>query len=230
MNFNFNNLSSTSFTNENTHKYLKPYDIYPVNLTKIEKGELKGKDGQSVYPIVTVEFKGDDGIFSQNIFIPNKEEDFIRGENSISHKLMASRFDQFQFTLMQIVEAINPEGAAKIKENGSKLKTIDDFISVIIKALNGKENVKVYLKLVGQNSNGTTYARLPNACFIGQDGNPVPSNFISAKEDNLYFSNYEIGQRNNYINAKPSNMDTADNDIDSTEDNSEIDDLLSGLE
>ena len=40
-NFNFSNLSSTSFTS-NAGAYLRPYGIYSVNLTKIEKTTLKG--------------------------------------------------------------------------------------------------------------------------------------------------------------------------------------------
>lgn len=212
MNFNFSNLAETSFSS-NSSNYLKPYDIYQVNLTKIEKTELKGKDGVSVYPVVTLEFTGTgdaNGIFTQNIFIPVKDEDFVRNENQTSHKPMPSRFDQFQYTLMQIVEAINPTGAQKIKENGSKLKTIDDFLNIVIKALNGKNNVDVYLKLVGQVSNGTTYARLPNACLIDREGKPAALNFINADSTKLYFSNYEIGQMNNYKNAKPTNMETVD--------------------
>lgn len=229
MNFNFNSLAETSFTS-NTQSYLKPYDIYQVNLTKIEKTELKGsKDPNATYPIVALEFTGsgdNKGIFTQNIFIPTKDEDFVRNENQTSHKPMPSRFDQFQYTLMQIVEAINPTGAQKIKDNASKLKTIDDFLGLVIKALNGKNNVDVFLKLVGQNTNGTTYARLPNACLIGRDGNPAALNFINADSSKLYFSNYEIGQMNAYKNAKPTNMDSIENP--DTNDGSDLD--LDGIE
>lgn len=227
MNFNFNSLATASFSND-APQYLKPYDIYQVNLTKIEKTELKGKDGTSVYPIVTLEFTGsgdNKGIFTQNVFIPSKDEDFVRNENQNTHKLMPSRFDQFQYTLMQIVEAINPDGAQKIKDNASKLKTIDDFLGLVIKALTGKNTVDVFLKLVGQNTNGTVYARLPNACLIGNNGEPAALNFINTDSSKLYFSNYEIGQMNAYKNAKPTNMDSVVNNPDQKDSEFSLDDI-----
>lgn len=224
MNFNFNSLSTASFSSQAT-QYLKPYEIHSVNLTKIEKTELQGKDGVTTYPVVSLEFTGTkgDGIFTQNIFIPTKEGDFERIENPTSHKLMPSRFDQYQYTLMQLAEAINPSGAQKIKDNASKLKTIDQFTDLIIKVLSTESNVTVFLKLVGQNSNGTVYARLPNACLIGRDGNPAALNFVSADESKLYFSSYEIGQMNAYKNAKPTNMPEV-----SSDDN--VDDILDGID
>lgn len=224
-NFSFASLATTSFSND-APQYLKPYDIYQVNLTKIEKTELQGKDGVSKYPIVALEFKGsgdNKGIFTQNVFIPVKDEDFVRHENPNSHKPMPSRFDQFQFTLMQIVEAINPKGAQTIKDNASKLKTIDDFIGLVFKALNGKNDVNVHLKLIGQNTNGTVYARLPNSCLIGQDGNPVSLNFISVDAEKLYFSNYEIGQMKAYKDAKPTNMNSIVDNPDESEETLDLD-------
>ena len=38
MNFNFNSLSEQNFTSV-AGQYLRPYDIYDVNLTKIEKNK-----------------------------------------------------------------------------------------------------------------------------------------------------------------------------------------------
>lgn len=214
MEFNFNSLANTSFTSD-AQNYLKAYEIYKVRLTKFEKSELNGKDGVTTYPVIAVEFTGEDGIFNENIFIPIKDDDFERKENT-NHKLMPSRFDRFQFTLMQIVEAINPTGAEKIKAMASKLRTIDDFITVVTKALAGKDT-EVYLKLVGQNTNGKLYSRLPNSCFMGKDNKPVASNFISQDRDKLFFTNYEIGEMNKYKNARPTNMDVQDIDNDTEE-------------
>lgn len=212
MDFNFSNLANASFSNENSTQYLKPFDIYTVKLTKIEKGELKGsKDPNAVYPIVTLEFTGtgdSHGIFTKNLFIPTSEEDSKRPEyeNSNGHKYQRpSRMENFQYTLMQLVHVLNPAGEAKIMENASKIKSTDQFIDLIVKALTGKDNVETKLKLVGRNANGTTYAELPNACGLNKEGNIFPINFIG---DNLFFSNYEIEQQKKYQNAKPTNMET----------------------
>ena len=212
MDFNFSNLANASFSNENSTQYLKPFDIYTVKLTKIEKGELKGsKDPNAVYPIVTLEFTGtgdSHGIFTKNLFIPTSNEDSERPEyeNSNGHKYQRpSRMENFQYTLMQLVHVLNPAEEAKIMENASKIKSTDQFIDLIIKALTGKDDVETKLKLVGRNANGTTYAELPNACGLNKEGNIFPINFIG---DNLFFSNYEIEQQKKYQNAKPTDMET----------------------
>lgn len=227
MNFNFNSLSETSFTS-NAGAYLRPYEIYPVNLTKIEKTELKGsKDPNAKYPIVTLEFTGcgeNKGKFTTNLFIPVKDEDLKRPTytNNEGHEYEGpSSFETFQYTLMQIVHELNPAGEEKIKANASKIKSIDQFIDLIIKALAGKNNVKTNLKLVGRTNNGTVYATLPKACAISRDGELYARKFIG---DNLSFDNYELTQMKNYQNAKPTKM-SDDAPSEKPSDDLDIDDI-----
>ena len=236
-NFNFSNLSDTNFSS-NASSHLKPYDIYKVNLTKIEKTELKGsKDPNAVYPVVALEFTGtgdNKGVFSTNLFIPQTDEDGVRPKfkNAEGHEYeRPSRFENFQFTLMQIVSVLNPEGAKKIQENGKKLQAAIDkdlktgvnlFVDLIIKALTGKNNIETNLKLVGRNSNGTVYSDLPRACGINKAGEIFPVNFIG---ENLFFTNYELTQQKNYQNAKPTNMSSVDNNPDEKEEELDLDGL-----
>ena len=228
--FNFSNLENTSFTS-NAGAYLRPYGIYDVNLTKIEKTTLKGsKDPNAEYPIIALEFTGcgdDKGVFTTNIFIPTTEADGERKmlKNANGHENpVPSRFEEFQFTLMQIISVLNPDGAKKIQENGNKLqaalekdfkKGIDLFIDLILKGLNGKNNVTTKLKLVGRNNNGTIYAAIPRACGINKAGEIFPVNFIG---ENLFFTNYEITQQKAYQNAKPTNMDKVETSGDKSAD------------
>jgi len=229
MNFNFNSLENTSFTST-AGQYLRPYDIYKVNLTKIEKTELKGsKDPNATYPIIALEFTGcgdNKGVFTTNLFIPTSEQDMERPtfKNNEGHEYQRpSRFENFQFTLMQIVHALNPTGEEKIKANASKIKSIDQFIDLIIKALVGKEKVETELKLVGRNNNGTIYAALPAACGLNKAGEIFPVNFIG---ENLFFTNYELTQQKAYQNAKPTNMDRVENNPDeNTEEVINLDDI-----
>ena len=229
-NFNFGGLAETSFTN-NGPQYLRPYDIYEVNLTKIEKSSLKGKDGTE-YGVVTMEFKGcgdNNGVYSHNLFIPNKDSDFERRVNETSGVFYPSAFEQFQYTLMQLMQVINPKGADKIKENASKLKSMDQFIDLIIKGLTGKSDVKFFLKLVGRNQDGKVYSTIPNACVLGKkataETKPSPINFVSLDKSLLAFSNYELTQMKNYKNAAPTNMDKADDNPDTAGDDVDLDDI-----
>lgn len=224
MNFNFGNLNNTNFTSQ-AGQYLKPYGIYSVNLTKIEKDELKGKDG-TIYPIIKLEFTGvgeSKGTFETNLFIPTSEKDMERRTvtNSNGHESKRpSSFENFQYTLMQIVEVLNPKGAEKIKENGDKIKTIDQFIDLIFKALKGKENVTTNLKLVGRNNQGKIFAALPSACGLNKKDEIFATNFIG---ENLFFSNYEETQQKAYRNAAPTPM--SDNSTDENPDKSDDVDL-----
>ena len=226
-NFSFNGLNETSFTN-NGPQYLRPYDIYEVNLTKIEQTSLKGKDGTE-YPVIAMEFTGcgdQTGVYNHNLFVPNKDSDFERRTNETSGAKYPSAFEQFQYTLMQLTEVVNPKGAAKIKENASKLKSMEQFIDLIIKALSGKTDVKFFLKLVGRTQNNQTFSTLPSSCVLGKDAKPEtkPSalNFVSLDKKLLNWSNYELTQMKKYQEAKPTamkdktddNPDTADADVD----------------
>lgn len=226
MNFNFNSLAEQSFTSTSA-QHLKPYGIYKVNLTKIEKTEIKGsKDPNAVYPVIELEFTGcgeDKGIFNTNLFIPDPERESdmerLEFENNEGHKYnRPSRFENFQFTLMQIVHAINPSGEEKIKANASKIKTIDQFVDLIIKSLTGKEKVETSLKLVGRKNNNVVYAALPSSCGLNKSNEIFAVNFIG---ENLFFTNYELTQQKAYQNAKPTDMAKVDND--SEENNGDLD-------
>ena len=230
-NFNFGGLAETSFTN-NGPQYLRPYDIYEVNLTKIEKSSLKGKDGTE-YGVIALEFKGcgdNTGVYTHNLFIPHKDSDFERRINETSGIPYPSAFEQFQYTLMQLIQVINPKGADKIKENASKLKSMDQFIDLIIKGLAGKTDVKFFLKLVGRNQGGTTYATIPNACVLSKkataETKPSALNFVSLDRSLLAFSSYEVTQMKNYKNAIPTNMDKeTDETPDTAGDDVDLDDI-----
>lgn len=226
MNLNFNSLSEQNFSS-NAGAYLRPYGIYKVNLTKIEKTTLKGKD-DTEYPVVAIEFTGcedDKGTFNTNLFIPRTEKDMERPvfKNNEGHEYnRPSSFENFQFTLMQIVHALNPTGEEKIKADASKIKTIDQFLDLIFKALAGKEKIVTNLKLVGRTNNNVVYAALPSACGLNKSGEIFPVNFIG---DNLLFTNYELTQQKAYKNAKPTDMDKADDNPDKAEEDLDLDNI-----
>ena len=204
--FEFGKLAETSFTST-ASRSLKPYGIYEVSLKDISLKDIQGKkDPNAVYHTIHLEFEGEEGTYQENLFIPSTEEDAVRPtyKNPAGHDYQRpSRFENYQYTLMQIVEAINPSGAKKIKDNASKIRSIETFNDAIIKALTNKGDVKVNLKLVGRNVNGTVYAQLPSACGVNKAGEIFPTNFIGK---DLFFSNYEQQQADALKNAKPTTM------------------------
>ena len=98
------------------------------------------------------------------------------------------------------------------------------------------------MKLVGKKTNGTVYAALPNCTGIAQanTADKAATNGVEMGEwytwmvspfgNDLSFTSYEETQRNNYINAKPTEMSNDPLSIDSNEDGPiDTDELLAGL-
>ena len=231
MDFNFSTLAETSFVN-NSSNYLKPYDIYLVKLTKIARESIKGsKDPNASYDVVNLEFTGENGIFTTNLFVPNRKEDFERGENPNTHKPSPSAWERFYMTLLQVMEVLNPKAANKFKDlaKSGKIKDINVFLEFVTKALSSDNLGEAYLKLVGRNNNGTIYSTLPGSCYIDQEGKVKPLNFIHSDKSHLNFSSYENQKADEYRNAKPTSMDNESFDVNTSSGDINVDDLINDL-
>lgn len=226
MNFNFDQEQSYVASSQ---QYLKAYTINEVTLTKIEKTTLQGsKDPNASYDVIALEFTGTDknpGIFSTNLFIPSSDEDAKRPtfKNAQGHEYeRPSRAENFQYTLMQLMQVLNPEGAkAALAKLQGKNVSVDTFIQLVIGTIKKKPNAKTNLKLIGRNVNGTVYAQLPNACGLNKEGKLFPINFVG---DTLFFSAYEEQQSKAVKDAKPTPV--AEN---SAKEDEDIDDLLADI-
>lgn len=226
MNFNFDQEQSYVASSQ---QYLKAYTINEVTLTKIEKTTLQGsKDPNASYDVIALEFTGTDknpGVFSTNLFIPSSDEDAKRPtfKNAQGHEYeRPSRAENFQYTLMQLMQVLNPEGAkAALAKLQGKNVGVDTFIQLVIGTIKKKPNAKTNLKLIGRNVNGTVYAQLPNACGLNKEGKLFPINFVG---DTLFFSAYEEQQSKAVKDAKPTPV--AEN---SAKEDEDIDDLLADI-
>lgn len=226
MNFNFDQEQSYVASSQ---QYLKAYTINEVTLTKIEKTTLQGsKDPNASYDVIALEFTGTDknpGVFSTNLFIPSSDEDAKRPtfKNAQGHEYeRPSRAENFQYTLMQLMQVLNPEGAkAALAKLQGKNVGVDTFIQLVIGTIKKKPNSKTNLKLIGRNVNGTVYAQLPNACGLNKEGKLFPINFVG---DTLFFSAYEEQQSKAVKDAKPTPV--AENP---TKEDEDIDDLLADI-
>lgn len=228
MDFNFSQLADQQFTST-AQNYLRPYNIYEVTLTKIEKTEIQGKkDPTAKYQAINLVFTGEDGTFDTNLFVPNRPEDFEHKENENTHKLQPSNWEKFYMTLLQIMEVLNPKGAETFKKlaKEGKIKNTDTFIEVVLKALSNKTFDKVFLKLVGRNNDGKVYATLPTSCWYDMSENRVkPLNFINSDKTKLNFSAYELQQSKKLEEAKPTPMPESNDDSSSLLDDLDMDEL-----
>lgn len=205
--FNFGGIQETSAVNSN--KSLKPWGIYTVKFDGLELEEVKGKkDPDAVYKTIKMKFAGEEGAFSKNLFIPSTEKDAERTEyeNKEGHKYEApSRFETFKWTLLQLTQVVNPEGYKKLQEQSSKIKSMEDFLKLIMTVANAKKGVTTKLKLTGRTTeDGKTYAEIPRIVAINKEGGLfVSDNFVG---DKVEFSAYEAEKVRAYNTAKPTDV------------------------
>lgn len=212
--FNFGSLATTQATS-NVQQRLKPWGIYPVKFAGARKETIQGrKDTSKTYEILKVRFEGENGYYEESIFFP-KPEDTKRPvyTNSEGHEYEgASSFERTMTFIAQVSEVLNPEGFKKMQAASSKFRSFDDVVNAFIKITDTAKGKETNLKLVGRVQNGSVVPALPKFVAINKNGEKFTSdNFIG---DKLFFSNYEENKRTEYLNAKPTVIDsTANNTV-----------------
>lgn len=171
------------------------------------------KDPNAIYDILKVRFEGEDGYYEESIFYP-KEGDDKRPKytNKDGHEYeAASSLDRTMTFIAQMAGVLNPDGFKKMQELSSKFKTFDDLAKTFVAIMTPVKGKETKLKLVGRNRNGNIVAALPKICAINKQGERFTcDNFVG---DRLFFSSYEEGERNKYLNAKPTNISDIDTSV-----------------
>lgn len=221
--FNFGDVNTTSAVNNSSN--LKPWGIYDVEFDGLELNDIQGKkDPDKTYHTIKMSFHGEEGSFSTNLFIPSSEDDTKRIENKSKdgHVYYSpSKFEIFKWTLLQLVQVVNPEGYEKLKAASNKITSMDSFIKVIFKFANEKKGAKTKLKLTGRNNDGKIYPQIPRICGINKNGECfVSNNFVGNK---LEFTAWEASQVMSYKNTKPTEMPDIASQVEGVDESSDID-------
>jgi hypothetical protein len=113
---------------------------------------------------------------------------------------------------MQLIDVFAPEKKEKFDEDCIKIdkepdthKQFDMFFGALKKVLEGSTKT-TQLLLTGRKSGDSVYASLPNFVRINSTTNELFTSERFVGED-LGFSAYELGEKNKYDSAKPTNMD-----------------------
>lgn len=243
--FNFGSLANVKENQKNS--YLKPYNIYKnVAITGLEVAEGVSAAGKP-WKCLKVTFSNDQGSHTESIFWINSEEDFKRKSVDMPNggkRQLPSNWESTRDKMAAIGLAFNRASFEKLQALSSKIKTFDDLMTYYKKVLETAITNKTTtnMKLVGKKTNGTVYATLPNCTGIAQanTADKAATNGVEMGEwytwmvspfgNDLSFTSYEETQRNNYINAKPTEMSNDPLSIDSNEDGPiDTDELLAGL-
>lgn len=218
MSFNFGLSAGTAV--RNTRIELKPWDIYDVKFVGVEARSFAGrKDPSATYKVFDIKFENEDGYFSKTIFYP-KDGDTVRrpyDRNNGSKGYMPSNFESMLGIIHQTVQVLcGEEGYNKFNELSEKCKSFDQFLDLFIKITDKKKGSETKLKLIGKNRDGKVKADIPNVIAINPNAENIAEDssndsgerFISDNYigNKLFFSDYEEGKRQEYLNAKPTEM------------------------
>lgn len=228
MNFGFSSASAV----RNTRRPLAPWGIYKVKFTGAEIATFKGSKDPSVeYKVLRFNFENEDGYYSESLFFPKEGDDVDREyENNGGIMKFPSNFKVTMSTVKQTLQVLSPKGWEAVQKASAKFKSFDDVANAAIKVLDKVKGTETEIKLVGRVSKGKVVAKIPTIIRYNKEGELyVSDNYIGTK---LYFTDYEEGERNKYLNAKPTTLspktDTPAPTTEASTDN-ELDALLGEL-
>ena len=199
MNFGFSAESAV----RNTRRPLAPWGIYKVKFTGAEIATFKGSKDPSVeYKVLRFNFENEDGYYSESLFFPKEGDDVDREyENNGGKMKFPSTFKVTMSTVKQTLQVLSPKGWEAVQKASAKFKSFDDVANAAIKVLDKVKGTETEIKLVGRVSKGKVVAKIPTIIRYNKEGELyVSDNYIGTK---LYFTDYEEGERNKYLNAKP---------------------------
>lgn len=228
MNFGFSSASAV----RNTRRPLAPWGIYKVKFTGAEIATFKGSKDHSVeYKVLRFNFENEDGYYSEYLFFPKEGDDIDREyENNGGKMKFPSNFKVTMSIVKQTLQVLSPKGWEAVQKASAKFKSFDDVANAAIKVLDKVKGTETEIKLVGRVSKGKVVAKIPTIIRYNKEGELyVSDNYIGTK---LYFTDYEEGERNKYLNAKPTTpspkTDTPTPTTEASTDN-ELDALLGEL-
>lgn len=228
----FNFSLANSQVSSTSSNYFKPYTINVINSIKAEYANGTSAQGKD-WTALDVIFTGPDGQHKERYFLPATDEEGMTRptfDSANGGKTMSpAPYEILKQLAVHILGVYAPEQFEKFKVYCAKVKNMKQFIDGFVKLINDAPEHETNLKVVGRNSNGTVYARLPRPCGISKDkeGNytneTFPINFLGS---NLSFTSYEIGEKNRLETAKPTTMNTLEVDSKGSEDEIDFDSLL----
>lgn len=212
-----------------TKQQLKPWNIYDVKFIGCEVREFKGvKNPDATYKVLDIKFENEDGYFTVTKFFPKDGDDKrmeITTKNGGKREL-ASNFEELMNIVKQTAEILTPEGFKKMSELSSQFKSFDDVAKALIAVTNKVKGCETKIKLIGRNRNNRIVAEIPTITSVFDGVATITDNYIGNK---LFFSDYEEGRRSEYLNSKPTAVQSANEDISIVSDDTDelnFDDLL----
>lgn len=229
MSFNFA-ISSDSAV-RNSRRPLTPWEIHDVKFKGAEIREFNGKkDPNAHYKLLSIKYENEDGYFNVDLFFP-KDGDDVRPEfdGANGGKVqMASSFETTMAIVKQTAQVLNPKGFEQMQKLSVKFKSFDDVAKTFIKVTTPAIDTDIKIKLTGKNRDGKVVAQIPRILALNKEGEAfICDNYIGPK---LFWSDYEVGKRDEYLKSTPTDPDKAVEDTagvdEAPKDDLDLDSLL----
>lgn len=196
----------------NTRRPLAPWNIYDVKFMGCSVKEFDGKkDPSQHYKVLSIDFENEEGYFSVRKFFPKDGDDERREYDTQNggKRIAASNFEELMKVVSQTAQVLNPVGFEKMQAASVKFRSFEDVAAALIKITDPKKGTETKIKLIGKSKDGKVTADIPHLVGINQDTKETytADNYIG---DKLFFNPYEEGQREKYLNAKPTSMKSED--------------------
>lgn len=211
--FNFGPIDKVQAT-AGGNRRLRPWDTYEVKFVEAKYDTLVGKKDENkgqVYELLVVRFEGEEGYYEERIFNPGeKGNDRYENTNKEGHKYYsASPMERLRIFIAQMLTVLNPDGMKKMVELAPKVASFKQLCDVFAKLMEPAKGKTTHIKLCGRlNSQNRWEPCLPKFAGVTKNGELFTAdNFIG---DKLFFSPYEEERRKEYLNAKPTNMDSVE--------------------
>lgn len=206
MSFNFG-ISKESAV-KTVRPQLKPWNIYDVEFVGCEIVEGTNKEDESKsWKRLDIKFEGEEGFFNVPLWFPKSGDDKRPEYDSKNggKVVYPSAFELLMATVAQTGQILSPAGFEKMQAASSKFKDFNDVAKALMTILEKAKGTKTKLKLIGKvDKNGRVSAQIPRIVGINKQGESfIADNYIG---DKLFFTNYEEGKRNEYLNSKPTAM------------------------
>lgn len=204
-----------------TRKQLEGNQIYDVKFDGCEARDFAGtQDPSRNFRVLEIKFSNDEGYFTDTVWEPTEQD---AQDTPSTYGTNPSRVKAMMLKFKHLIDAVNPELAAKIDKGEQKLNapSWDALRQLMVKATTPGIGKETKIKLV-KNSKGE--ATFPGFfANYNRAGNIyMNTNFIG---DNIFWTNKELNRINQAAAAKPTttaNLDKFDTPTTTTEPNNPL--------
>lgn len=185
---------------------LRPYEIYDVKFDGFEDTVVESKKEEhkgEKYQILKIKFKNESGQYQHSLFAPKEGDDKRRPyKNANGHEgEFPSNVEDFTLMIGHVLSAINPDALNKLV-NSNKNLSYEQLVAFLKKATDPKIGTETKIKLVADSKGRATFPKIASVFEVGGEA-VITNNCVG---DKLGFTPYELGKKEEFNKAKPTNM------------------------